>query len=313
MSPRERLEAGWFHGLAAAGTAAWWLWLARDAEARAHFFGRHMAEQAPFFFFAADLVALVAGGAWLAWAILRARREAAALAWVHFGAVGYAFLLTATLALDDGAAYWGFVAMGGLAAACFIVAVPLEGGSILWGTFRPRRGPERDERSCRRSTLRQTAAMWLVFLGVVPALLAFGEHLLGWSEHWIRTPARFVPALVLFLAGGTLATLAARVMARVGRGTPLPATTARELVCTGPYCWIRSPMALGSLTQGVAVGLAIGSPLVVVYALAGAMAWELLVRHEEERFLEHTFGADYSAYRERIHCWLPRMGTARGR
>jgi protein-S-isoprenylcysteine O-methyltransferase Ste14 len=313
MSPRERLEAGWFHALAAVGTAAWWTWLAQDEAARPHFFGLRMAHEAPFFFLAADLFALVAGGAWLAWAILRQRREAPALAWVHFGAVGYAFLLTATLALDDGAAYFGFVAMGSMAAGCFLGALRLAGASILWGPFRPKRGVERDERSCRRATFRQTATMWFVFLGIVPAVLALGEHSLGWSEHWIRTPMRFAPAAVLFVAGGTLATLAARTMVRVGRGTPLPATSARELVCTGPYCWIRNPMALGSLTQGVAVALAIGSPLVLAYAFAGALAWELLVRHEEERFLERTFGPAYSAYRETVPCWFPRPSAARER
>jgi protein-S-isoprenylcysteine O-methyltransferase Ste14 len=72
-------------------------------------------------------------------------------------------------------------------------------------------------------------------------------------------------------------------------------------------------MALGSLTQGVAVGLAIGSPLVLAYAFSGALAWELLVRHEEERFLEHTFGPAYSAYRERVPCWFPRPSAARER
>lgn len=307
MGRRERIEAGLFHALAALGTLAWWLWLWRDGSARPHFFGLRFAEQWPHLFMPADLLALVAGGAWLAWAILRRRPEASALAWVHLGACGYAFLLTATLAVGDARAYWGFVAMAALAAGSFLVALRLNEVSLLRGPFRPRRGPLRDERDCRRATLRQTALMWLVFFGFIPGLLALVEHLLGWSAHWIDGPARLVAGSLIFSAGGALALWAGNRMARDGRGTPLPAVSARELVVTGPYRWVRNPMALGSLAQGIALALLIGSPLVLVYALSGIMAWELLVRHEEERFLATTFGEDYARYRTRVRCWWPRF------
>jgi protein-S-isoprenylcysteine O-methyltransferase Ste14 len=48
-----------------------------------------------------------------------------------------------------------------------------------------------------------------------------------------------------------------------------------RLVVAGPYRWVRNPMALASIAQGVAVGLILSSWLVVVYAVAGALLWPI--------------------------------------
>ena len=158
------------------------------------------------------------------------------------------------------------------------------------------------------ATLAQTAVFWTVFLLVLPALVEQVELELGSFRalHEIVPHAR--PAgLALFALGGALGLWSGMVMAWRGRGTPLPAAAARELVVAGPYRVIRNPMALGGIAQGVAVGLWRGSPGVVLYALAGGMLWHEVVRPAEERFLAARFGAPFLAYRDRVPLWLPRL------
>jgi protein-S-isoprenylcysteine O-methyltransferase Ste14 len=55
--------------------------------------------------------------------------------------------------------------------------------------------------------------------------------------------------------------------------------------------------------QGVAVGLMIGSSLVMVYSILGGIWWEVLVRWREEQHLEESFGEEYIAYINRVPCW----------
>ena len=69
-------------------------------------------------------------------------------------------------------------------------------------------------------------------------------------------------------------------------------------------------MALAGITQGVAVGLLLSSWMVVVYALAGSIVWNCIVRPLEEADLEHRFGDDFRRYAARVRCWVPRWPIA---
>lgn len=92
-----------------------------------------------------------------------------------------------------------------------------------------------------------------------------------------------------------------------GAGTPFPYDKTRELVVSGAYGWIRNPMAVTGLLQGICVGLMLGSPLVLVYVICGAAIWQFLVRPVEEQMMEEQFGASYVAYKAEVNCWLPRL------
>jgi predicted DCC family thiol-disulfide oxidoreductase YuxK len=67
-------------------------------------------------------------------------------------------------------------------------------------------------------------------------------------------------------------------------------------------------MVIGGLIQGAAVGLYLGSPLVLAYVLAGGLLWQYAVRPWEEAGLEQRFGDAYRVYRRRVRCWRPRLG-----
>ncbi|MGE3171017.1 MAG: isoprenylcysteine carboxylmethyltransferase family protein [Planctomycetota bacterium] len=150
-------------------------------------------------------------------------------------------------------------------------------------------------------TALQTAAFWGLFLFVLPAgLVALGDRagLPRWPLPWCGG--------FLFAVAGGLGLWSGAVMAVRGRGTPLPMDTARELVRSGPYRWVRNPMALAGIAQGMGVALWTGSALVLAYALSGAVLWHTVARPGEERDLEQRFGDAYRRYRAAVPLWLPR-------
>jgi protein-S-isoprenylcysteine O-methyltransferase Ste14 len=62
-------------------------------------------------------------------------------------------------------------------------------------------------------------------------------------------------------------------------------------------------MAISGVGQGLAVGLFLGSPLVLIYALMGGLIWQLIFRPLEEDNLQARFGSDYEDYRREVKCW----------
>jgi len=93
----------------------------------------------------------------------------------------------------------------------------------------------------------------------------------------------------------------------LGKGTPLPLDCPNQLVIKGPYKFVRNPMAVAGIGQGVSVGVIFGSYLVIIYALSGAFLWHLLVRPIEEKDLEERFGKAYLDYKLNTRCWIPRL------
>ncbi len=155
-------------------------------------------------------------------------------------------------------------------------------------------------------TLMQTSLFWFVFLVAIPWLVIQIEpkETGGW---WAQAaPAVTWVGVVLFVMFSCLGLSSGVVMATMGEGTPLPIDCPIKLVARGPYARVRNPMAIAGIGQGVSVGLALGSPAVIVYARAGAILWHVIIRPAEERDLEKRFGAEYARYRQCVPLWLPR-------
>ncbi len=161
-------------------------------------------------------------------------------------------------------------------------------------------------------TLTQMLVMWAIFFGLLPAGIYYLEDKSGLARYRFGSPARRTGAVLLFLLGWLLAETSALFMVARGHGTPLPADCPRELVVAGPYRYVRNPMAIGSFAQGAAVGLWLGSPLVIIYVLAGALGWNYLVRPWEETDLEKRLGEPYVRYRDGVRCWIPRLDPYTG-
>lgn len=178
----------------------------------------------------------------------------------------------------------------------------------MWNQlFRPA-SPASTGRNLLKTVL-QCVVIWGLALGLLPALLVRCEPLLGLGHF--RLPAQPALAGLAFLGFSALNLATGGVLAGRGRGTPLPLDCPRELVVAGPYAYVRNPMAIAGLGQGAAVGLWLGSWLVLAYVLTGALVWQALARPAEERDLELRFGQRYEEYRRAVSCWWPRLRAYR--
>jgi protein-S-isoprenylcysteine O-methyltransferase Ste14 len=114
------------------------------------------------------------------------------------------------------------------------------------------------------------------------------------------------PALVLIVAGAALYLWCLWLFATVGRGTPGPWDAPRRFVAVGPFRWVRNPIYVGvvALVAGEAL-LFLSRPL-LVYGVAAAVVFHLLVIGYEEPTLARRFGETYAVYRRMVRCWIPR-------
>lgn len=284
--------------------AAWWVAVfASDPIRRATLGGLDAVVVAtldiPLFVIASALAAL--GMRWAVWV---------AAPWAGIVAALMALYATATQQ-----AGWGAVLMLA-AAACSIVAGTLvlagriPGEWLLVGPLAMRTARPASTARHLGTTGAQIAVFWGLFLVVLPLAIAWFED--RWRLRLEPPPPAAATilwcGLALLLAASALGIWSGATMASRGAGTPLPSATANLLVVSGPYRFVRNPMAVAGVAQGVAVGLVLGSWLVVVYALCGSLIWNWAIRPHEEADLETRFGAEFAAYRRRVPCWVPRPG-----
>ena len=232
-------------------------------------------------------------------------------AWV---ATCWTFLVAIALALYAAVsteAGWGVLIMAA-AAGCSVLAlalvvlgrIPTEW--IAAGPFGFRSAPAKGSHVA--ATLVQMVLFWGLFLGVAPLVISWLEQRWGLSIQF--PPMVDWIGFAVLASASALGVWSALTMSLIGRGTPLPSAMANRLVIAGPYRYVRNPMAVAGIVQGVAVGLILSSWLVVTYALVGSLLWNYAVRPLEEADLEQRFGRSFREYRDRVRCWVPRMTRA---
>ncbi|CAN5516795.1 isoprenylcysteine carboxylmethyltransferase family protein [soil metagenome] len=154
-------------------------------------------------------------------------------------------------------------------------------------------------------TFTQIIVVWGLILFVFPVLIVRLEAKLGITQFTFSFQK--IISAILFPLISSIGISGAITMARIGRGTPLPLDSASKLVVAGIYSFVRNPMAISGIGQGLAVGLFLGSPLVLLYALMGGLIWQLIFRPLEEDDLQSRFGTDYETYRKNVRCWIPHL------
>ncbi|GAT73286.1 methyltransferase family protein [Microbacterium hydrocarbonoxydans] len=238
---------------------------------------------------------------------------ASGVRWAAGVAAGWATLVAAGMivyATLTGSAGWGALLMTAAAGASLVAGIVVVCGRapvewIVTGPFAFRSAAAEGRTRLAARIVRQMVLFWVLFLGVLPAAIAALE-----SRWLLSIPFPVAVRIVggaLFVVTGALGIWSAVSMLVVGEGTPLPSHMARRLVITGPYRFVRNPMAVAGIAQGVAVGLALGSWLVIAYALCGSLIWNTLVRPQEEADLAARFGAEFEEYRTSVPCWVPRL------
>ncbi|HQR35945.1 MAG TPA: isoprenylcysteine carboxylmethyltransferase family protein [Blastocatellia bacterium] len=284
---------------------AWWLVLWFQPATRSHFLPPSGDDVFLLAFCLPDLLLLVIGS--LAAAILCWREKALASValWLVIGSLGYATLYCLSLSLFTNAAWISVVMM----------AVSLGASLVLTLLFLyPTKTLFRQARQASPSwnlakTFGQITIFWSFFLFALPELINRMEIELGIPRFQLAGQ-RWV-AMGLFGLLSALGLWSGVTMSWFGSGTPLPVDGTRQLVMSGPYAYVRNPMALAGLGQGVAVGVYLGSLLVMVYSIVGSLVWNYVARPLEEVELVEKFGAPYERYRAEVKCWWPRLSPYR--
>lgn len=149
----------------------------------------------------------------------------------------------------------------------------------------------------------------LVFLVLAPGLVA--GLVPWWLTGWrVRQPLPYWLPLrvagVILLAAGVVVLLQAFVRFVVeGVGTPAPVAPTERLVVGGLYRYVRNPMYLAVAAIIVGQALALGQPILLLYAGAFGLVVAAFVHWYEEPTLRRQFGAQYEAYRRAVPAWWP--------
>lgn len=145
--------------------------------------------------------------------------------------------------------------------------------------------------------------LWALFLFMIPIGISLIEVELGIQRIPPQTPL----ALIAFPLFSALSLWAALTLALAGQGTPLAVDGPQRLVTRGPYAFVRHPIALATIGQGAAVGLAFGSVPVLLYVATLGVFWYFVVKRREERALRERYGKAWDAYTKSVRALIPRL------
>jgi protein-S-isoprenylcysteine O-methyltransferase Ste14 len=294
-------SASVYFGLQSIAVAAWWILLFCVPASRAHF-QMGDSETVLLAFWLPDLF-LLAFGSFVAGIFCFFENKFASIAaWFVVGAVSYAALYCLAFALLSDMGWLGITLMfpAMIWSGNFAIALSPSAESLMF-----RRANNAETSWILTKTFAQIIFVWSLILFVFPSLIVRLETKLGISQFVF--PGQKMLAAILFCAISLIGISGAYTMAKIGRGTPLPFDAASKLVVAGIYSYVRNPMAISGIGQGLAVGLFLGSPLVLIYALMGGFIWQVIFRPLEEADLLKTFGADYAEYCRNVRCWIPRI------
>ncbi|TWU37745.1 hypothetical protein Q31b_45340 [Novipirellula aureliae] len=300
MQPRQIISA--YFLLQAIGTAVWWGGLVAYPPSMKWFQPRDWPTETLLSFWLADFILIVAGSVVAANGVWRRCHGAPMVVWMVAAVTWYPTLVCIAISVQTGEAWIAssmMVTMAGLSLAMATIH-----GNTTQSPATIRVTPM-NRRSAVLWTLGQTAIFWGTFLWVLPMGIVEVKRHFGWIgfTHVSQAPL----SLGLFLGASCFGLWSGMTMATRGEGTPLPTATAPRLVIAGPYRFVRNPMAVAGIVQGIAVGWYLGSISVIAYSLAGAIVWHVAVRPIEQRDLAERFGESYTSYQKSVGLWLPRL------
>lgn len=271
--------------------SAWWIGLASSAFIFDAFQFDEISPTAFWAFFAPDVILIAVLSA------IRAYRKDTATEYVILGAFAYASLycLNATILTASGYLPTTIMLIG-LTYNAFLCFNP--------SLFRA------SSTSVTRNALKtlvQVVCIWFLALVVIPYVILDAFDALTLPSFGIS----LIAGTLLFICSGLLGLTSTYFMVRDGAGTPLPLDQTNNLVVSGPYHYVRNPMAIAGIGKGIALAIVFQSLPLLVYSVLGAVVWHLVVRPIEESDMAHRFGQPYETYRRKVSCWIPTFRRAR--
>ncbi len=291
-------SASYYFLVQGAGVLLWWCLLFFAPSTRV-FFEMGGSENILLGFWLPDILFLAIGSVIAGFLCVQNVRFTSIVVWFVTGAISYAAAYCLSFALLTDTGWLGVVFMipAMLWSGAFAVGLP----PVSDYMFRETRPAKTNWILAK--TFGQIVIVWTLILAIFPVLITRVEAKLGIPNF--SFPFQGLISLILFAAISSLGVASAVTMSRIGKGTPLPLDHAPNLVNQGVYAYVRNPMALSGIGQGIAVALFLGSPLVFVYALMGSLIWQLIFRPLEEENLRNRFGVEYLNYCAEVRCWIP--------
>lgn len=162
----------------------------------------------------------------------------------------------------------------------------------------------RDERLVERTGL-QVIAFTGLMLFLLPAIVitASGSE---WTNPLVRPVWQLSFMLQALCLPALLGLTAVQEFVTRGGGTPVPFDPPRRIVTTGIYAYVTNPMQASAVVLLLILGFALES---IWISAAGVMAHIYsagIAGWDEDEDLRRRFGADWTAYRQRVRRWLPR-------
>ena len=295
-----RKSASVYFAFQGAAVVAWWLLLIFAPASRA-LFRMGETDATLLAFWLPDLL-LMAIGSLVAGAFCFLDHQLTSIAlWFVTGATSYAALYCLAFALMTDSGWLGVTLMLPAMLWSGVFSVGLSASK----DFMFRQSKPSPTNWILAKTAIQIAIVWSLILFVFPYFIVQLEDKLGVPRFVF--PFQQTLAAIFFVAISLLGLSGAYTMSKIGKGTPLPLDGSNRLVVKGVYSFVRNPMAISGIGQGLAVALWHGSPLVLIYALMGGAIWQLIFRPLEEEDLLKKFGADYENYRRKVRCWIPNL------
>ncbi len=160
----------------------------------------------------------------------------------------------------------------------------------------------------KRTVRRQGPGSRLLQLSVVALALApfyiSGARVGFLREHFLpNTPPIQYAGLLLMLIGCGFAVWARFILGRNWSGS----VTVKEnhvLITAGPYAWVRHPIYTGILLALLGTAVVAGTYVSLLAVTLATLSLWLKLRTEEQ-FMMETFGAQYTAYRQRVKALIP--------
>jgi protein-S-isoprenylcysteine O-methyltransferase Ste14 len=143
---------------------------------------------------------------------------------------------------------------------------------------------------------------WSIFLFALPLGISIAEVEAGVQ----RFPPQPMLASALLVLTTLLTLWSAFTFALAGSGTPMTIDPPRDFVTSGPYAYVRHPFVIGVVGQIVALGIALGSIPLIIYAAVIMVVWYYGVRPGEERALLDRFGDPARKYFQHVRGFRPR-------
>ena len=286
-------------------TLVWWGWLVVFPEHRAMFWPEDWPPLSLNAFCFADILFIAMLGLCVSAFAFQQSPFLRPGLWLMLGAIGYASAYTISVAVGTGQGLLGATCMGmaTIGFAHLTLAEMLADRDRVSDLFRTANSATTARH--RLATLSQILLMWPTILGLFPWLVWQLERSIGIPGF--ANAAASITGVLLFGTVSVVNLGTAWTLTSHGGGTPFPYDKTRNLVVSGAYRWVRNPMAVTGLLQGLCVGLILCSPLTFVYVLCGAAIWQFLVRPVEEQMMEEQFGDSYVAYKNEVNCWFPRL------